>query len=248
MEIQLGLARARNPVKDLDLEKYLNNPKDEFWTHSCCSGKNKVHKRSFDETFEIVSPVTPTLPLLSWNDKPKGDDDRDGDSNRNNLEKSSSCTIHKSNGNGDEIMGWPPISRWRSRLHLLHHHHHHHQQQQNQGSRAQNDGRDAMGSRGIKSMYVKVKMEGVAIGRKVDLTLHRSYQTLTNTLVSMFEEYHLDKGDMAGSNNGKRYTLTYQDRDGNWLLVGDIPWQTFVGSVKCLKILWTGGSLACVLC
>lgn len=34
--------------------------------------------------------------------------------------------------------------------------------------------------------YVKVKMEGVAIGRKVDVSLHGSYQELLRTLERMF--------------------------------------------------------------
>lgn len=36
--------------------------------------------------------------------------------------------------------------------------------------------------------YVKVKMEGVGIARKVDLSQHHSYQTLTRTLLSMFDK------------------------------------------------------------
>lgn len=36
------------------------------------------------------------------------------------------------------------------------------------------------------SMYVKVNMEGMAIARKVDLSLHDSFETLTPTLISMF--------------------------------------------------------------
>ncbi|KAJ4950693.1 hypothetical protein NE237_027525 [Protea cynaroides] len=227
MELQLGLALPSNPIKDLDLNKH--DPKDEFWTHSCCSTKNKAHKQSFDEDFEIVSP---TLPLLSWNDKPN-DDDGNGKSLENNY-----CIIHESNGEGDGIMGWPPITRCRRNLlHLLHQQQ---QQQQNQNGRAQHDRRDGRPN----SMYVKVKMEGVAIGRKVNLSLHRSYQTLTNTLIAMFGEFSSDQGDDKRSNNGGRYTLTYQDRDGNWLLLGDIPWQTFLGSVQRLKILRSGGSLA----
>lgn len=36
------------------------------------------------------------------------------------------------------------------------------------------------------SLYVKVKMEGVAIARKVDLGQHQSYHTLATTLLQMF--------------------------------------------------------------
>lgn len=36
------------------------------------------------------------------------------------------------------------------------------------------------------SLYVKVKMEGVAIARKVDLGQHHSYRSLATTLLHMF--------------------------------------------------------------
>lgn len=32
------------------------------------------------------------------------------------------------------------------------------------------------------------------------------------------------------------YLLTYQDKHGNWMFVGDAPWQVFVKSVKRLRI------------
>ncbi|XP_043702138.1 auxin-responsive protein IAA29-like [Telopea speciosissima] len=225
MEFQLALALSSNPIKNFDLNKYENDPKE-----ICCSGKNKTQKRSFDDdALTMVSPVAQTLPLLSWNDRRPNDED-DGDGYRKNHQNSSCYTIHGSNGEGDGIVGWPPIKRSRRNFHLHHHHHHHHhhQQQQQQNQAVQG------------SMYVKVKMEGVPIGRKVDLNLHNSYQTLTNTLISMFGRYEGDM--MRGSNEGTRYTLAYQHRDGVWLLVGDTtPWQTFVGSVQRLKILRTGG-------
>lgn len=37
-------------------------------------------------------------------------------------------------------------------------------------------------------MYVKVKMEGVGIGRKIDLTLYNSYSSLTTALIHMFSK------------------------------------------------------------
>ncbi|XP_042497702.1 auxin-responsive protein IAA28-like isoform X2 [Macadamia integrifolia] len=228
MDLQLGLSLPSNPIKDLDLNKYENDTTDEAtlmtYSHSCCFGKNKPQKRSFYDVLTMVNPVAQTLPLLSWNDKPNEEDDGDGD--RNSLQKTSPSTIHD-NGEGDGIVGWPPIKRSRRNLHLLHHHH------QNQAGQVH--GRP-------NSMYVKVKMEGVPIGRKVDLSLHNSYQTLTNTLISMFGKY---EGDMNRSLNqgSTRYTLAYQDKDGDWLLVGDTPWQTFVSSVQRLEILMrrTGG-------
>lgn len=38
------------------------------------------------------------------------------------------------------------------------------------------------------SLFVKVKMDGVPIGRKVDLSAHSSYETLAQSLEDMFNE------------------------------------------------------------
>ncbi|KAK3131688.1 hypothetical protein QOZ80_6AG0509980 [Eleusine coracana subsp. coracana] len=89
--------------------------------------------------------------------------------------------------------------------------------------------------------YVKVKMEGVAIGRKVDVSLHASYDDLRRTLDRMFPP-SAAADDVAGRNGDRQrrqpYVVTYEDGEGDWLLVGDdVPWEAFAKSVKRLKIL-----------
>lgn len=81
---------------------------------------------------------------------------------------------------GDHLVGWPPIKSWRKKEL--------HQQPHPAGGQIRNDRIHANKnqSRGANTLYVKVNMEGVAIGRKIDLRLYDSYQTLTNTLISMF--------------------------------------------------------------
>ncbi|PWA42970.1 PB1 domain, AUX/IAA protein [Artemisia annua] len=69
------------------------------------------------------------------------------------------------------------------------------------------------GGGGSKSMYVKVHMEGDGIARKIDLNLHHSYHTLGHTLAHMFGKCSED------------VKLTYQDKEGDWLLAGDVPWR-----------------------
>ena len=73
-------------------------------------------------------------------------------------------------------MGWPPIKNLRRKFC--------HQSCGGSGSGNFDDG--VPNSRGSKSTYVKVKMEGMAIARKVDLSLHHSYQSLRDTLDDMF--------------------------------------------------------------
>lgn len=84
------------------------------------------------------------------------------------------------------LIGWPPINPLRKRI--CH---------RNMGLpggdggycvNVENGGVSATtaGSARKSSMYVKVKMEGVGIARKVDLTLHPSPQSLLHTLLTMF--------------------------------------------------------------
>ncbi|KAG6409483.1 hypothetical protein SASPL_127523 [Salvia splendens] len=81
-----------------------------------------------------------------------------------------------------------------------------------------------------KSMHVKVKMEGIAIGRKVDIRDFESYHDLTNTLMDMFAKY-------SKIESREEYTLLYLDKKGDWMLVGDLAWEEFVESVRRVEIL-----------
>ncbi|KAL0739321.1 hypothetical protein Bca4012_015531 [Brassica carinata] len=81
------------------------------------------------------------------------------------------------------------------------------------------------------SMYVKVKMDGVAIARKVDIKLFNSYESLTSFLVNMFSQYqNCDREDTS-------YKFTFQGKEGDWLLPGDVPWKIFAESVHRISII-----------
>ncbi|MBA0769485.1 hypothetical protein Gotri_018210 [Gossypium trilobum] len=69
------------------------------------------------------------------------------------------------------------------------------------------------------TFYVKVYMEGIPIGRKVDLLDRRRAEAEVNG--DHFAEYHV---------------LTYDDKEGDWMMVGDVPWQMFLSVVRRLKI------------
>ncbi|MFS7930403.1 putative transcription factor interactor and regulator AUX-IAA family [Helianthus anomalus] len=82
-------------------------------------------------------------------------------------------------------------------------------------------------------LTVKVNMDGTLIGRKVDLYAHTSYETLAQTLENMF--YGTCSSRLL--NGTSEFVLTYEDKDGDCMLVGDVPWQMFLSSVKRLRIL-----------
>ncbi|XP_020221684.1 auxin-responsive protein IAA13 isoform X2 [Cajanus cajan] len=98
------------------------------------------------------------------------------------------------------------------------------------------------------SLFVKVKMDGIPIGRKVDLSAHGSYETLAQTLEDMFDESATvltHKGSNAEDGHSKLldgssdFVLTYEDKEGDWMLVGDVPWWMFLSSVRRLRIMRT---------
>ncbi|XP_019248190.1 PREDICTED: auxin-responsive protein IAA12-like isoform X2 [Nicotiana attenuata] len=105
------------------------------------------------------------------------------------------------------------------------------------------------------SMFVKVNMDGVAIGRKVDLNAHSSYENLERTLDRMFlkpntavcaRSSNAQELSVMSETSSSRlldgsseFVLTYEDKEGDWMLVGDVPWEMFISSVKRLRIMRT---------
>ncbi|KAL0884456.1 hypothetical protein Bca101_008437 [Brassica carinata] len=94
------------------------------------------------------------------------------------------------------------------------------------------------------SGFVKVNKDGVGIGRKVDMRAHTSYENLAQTLEEMFfgmtGATSMEKVKPLRLLDGSsEFVLTYEDKEGDWMLVGDVPWRMFVTSVKRLRIMGT---------
>ncbi|KAB5569393.1 hypothetical protein DKX38_003186 [Salix brachista] len=85
------------------------------------------------------------------------------------------------------------------------------------------------------TLFVKVYMEGIQIGRKLNLLAHDGYHDLIQTLDHMFNTNILWP-EMDVENSGHCHVLTYEDKEGDWLIVGDVPWEMFLPSVRRLKI------------
>ncbi|KAH7666521.1 AUX/IAA protein [Dioscorea alata] len=84
--------------------------------------------------------------------------------------------------------------------------------------------------------FVKVYMEGLPIGRKLDLFSVHSYDCLVKTLSRMFKTTILCSDVAAQVSSSDIHFLTYEDKEGDWMMVGDVPWEMFLTSVKRLKI------------
>lgn len=67
---------------------------------------------------------------------------------------------------------------------------------------------------------IKVQMQGVAVGRAVDLTVLEGYNNLITELEKLFDI----KGELCPKN---KWEIVYTDDEGDMMLVGDDPWPEF---------------------
>ncbi|KAL1313296.1 auxin response factor 9 isoform X5 [Arachis ipaensis] len=75
----------------------------------------------------------------------------------------------------------------------------------------------------------KVQMQGVAVGRAVDLTMLNGYDELTIELEKLF---HIE-GELRSQN---KWAVTFTDDENDMMLVGDDPWPEFCNIVKRIYI------------
>ncbi|XP_072953012.1 auxin-responsive protein IAA1-like [Typha angustifolia] len=110
-----------------------------------------------------------------------------------------------------QVVGWPPVRSFRRNV--------------------------------LKSCaYVKVAVDGAPYLRKVDLETYDGYEQLLAALQDMFSCFtirnnYLNERRLVDPVNGTEYVPTYEDKDGDWMLVGDVPWKMFVASCKRLRLM-----------
>lgn len=128
--------------------------------------------------------------------------------------RSGSNSKPDSNATKAQIMGWPPIRSYRK-------------------NNLKKSGEEA--ERGAGS-YVKVSMDGAPYLRKIGLKAYQGYPELVKALETMFKITLGDYSERDGY-SGSEYEPTYEDKDGDWMLVGDVPWEMFLSSCRRLRIM-----------
>ncbi|KAJ6382798.1 hypothetical protein OIU77_031258 [Salix suchowensis] len=102
-------------------------------------------------------------------------------------------------------------------------------------------------------LFVKINMEGVPIGRKINLKAYDSYDKLSVAIDELFRgflpaqretgdpmsESKMDeaKENESSVSGSREYTLVYEDNEGDRVLVGDVPWHMFVSTARRLRVL-----------
>ncbi|KAF8091885.1 hypothetical protein N665_0433s0050 [Sinapis alba] len=148
-----------------------------------------------------------------------------------------------------QVVGWPPVRSFRRNVMSG--------QKPITGDAAVEGTEKTSGSSGVISSaaasataaYVKVSMDGAPYLRKIDLKLYKTYQDLSDALSKMFSSFtignygaqrmkdFINESKLIDLLNGSDYVPTYEDRDGDWMLVGDVPWEMFVDSCKRIRIM-----------
>uniref|UniRef100_A0A5B6YML7 Auxin-responsive protein n=1 Tax=Davidia involucrata TaxID=16924 RepID=A0A5B6YML7_DAVIN len=132
-----------------------------------------------------------------------------------------------------QVVGWPPVRSFRKNIVAV----------------QKSNGEDSENVSGGGAAYVKVSVDGAPYLRKVDLKMYKTYQQLSDALGNMFCSFTIGNCGTQGMKdfmnesklmdllNGSDYVPTYEDKDGDWMLVGDVPWEMFVDSCKRLRIM-----------
>ncbi|KAI4342695.1 hypothetical protein MLD38_027287 [Melastoma candidum] len=135
-----------------------------------------------------------------------------------------------------QVVGWPPVRSYRKNMMAPQ-------------KAAADEETEKKGSGTFSAAFVKVSMDGAPYLRKVDLKTYGSYKELSDALGKMFSSFtmgnygaqgmidFMNESKLMDLLNSSDYVPTYEDKDGDWMLVGDVPWEMFVESCKRLRIM-----------
>ncbi|XP_047072724.1 auxin-responsive protein IAA7-like [Lolium rigidum] len=143
---------------------------------------------------------------------------------------------------GAPVVGWPPVRASRRNL----------ASSSRVALEQQNVKKAVKAEETKRAPFVKINMDGIPIGRKIDLNAFDSYGKLSVAVDKLFrhllaaqrdprtEECPREEVAISGLLDGTgEYTLVYEDYEGDRVLVGDVPWGMFVSSAKRLRVLKT---------
>ncbi|PHU21775.1 Auxin-responsive protein IAA16 [Capsicum chinense] len=186
------------------------------------NNNNKINgKRGFSETIDLK------LNFHQSND----------DMEKNKMKNITTTTTKEIGCNKDtikpptkaQVVGWPPVRSFRKNV------------------LAKSNTEET--EKTSAAAFVKVCMDGAPYLRKVDLKMYKSYKELSDALTKMFSSFtngnygsqgmidFMNESKLMDLLNSSEYVPTYEDKDGDWMLVGDVPWEMFVDSCKRLRIM-----------
>ncbi|KAL9250557.1 Auxin-responsive protein IAA16-like protein, partial [Drosera capensis] len=196
-------------------------------------GKSGVGKRGFEETESGVD-LKLNLAMVCETAAGKSGNERKM-KEKNEKEKVSGADPARPPASKAQVVGWPPVRSFRKNVMAV--------------QKNSSDDAEKTASSSSSVAFVKVSMDGAPYLRKVDLKQYKSYQEVSDALSKMFSSFTIGSCGSDGAKSfsnesklidllsGSDYVPTYEDKDGDWMLVGDVPWEMFVDSCKRMRIM-----------
>ncbi|TYH38840.1 hypothetical protein ES332_D12G137700v1 [Gossypium tomentosum] len=103
------------------------------------------------------------------------------------------------------------------------------QQKQNASETSTKEIKAKHGTTSSMRTRTKVQMQGIAVGRAIDLTVLKGYDDLINELEKMFDI----EGELR---HRTKWSVVFTDNEGDMMLVGDDPWVGFCKMVRKIFI------------
>ncbi|CAN6291509.1 unnamed protein product [Urochloa humidicola] len=119
-----------------------------------------------------------------------------------------------------QVVGWPPVRAYRKNAF----------QASAEAASARTTKKGEQGG-----LYVKVSMDGAPYLRKVDLRTYGGYRELRDALDGLFGCF--SSSAAAAADGCCQFAIAYEDKDGDLMLAGDVPWDMFICSCKKLRIM-----------
>lgn len=159
----------------------------------------------------------------------------------------SSSSPHQGRGAVPPVVGWPPVRSFRRNLTNA--------SSSKQSPEQHNDETgDKAKLTGKKSLLIKINMDGIPIGRKIDLAAYDNYQKLSSAVQDLFLGFlEVAQKDLACPEIGEQraeekvfsglldgtgeYTLICEDSEGGRTLVGNLTWNAFVSTARRLRVI-----------
>ncbi|TVU20536.1 hypothetical protein EJB05_36749, partial [Eragrostis curvula] len=100
-----------------------------------------------------------------------------------------------------------------------------------------------------RSPLVKINMDGIPIGRKINLAAYDSFHKLSSAIEIYFVAFLKDLACTGSREQGEEkifsglldgtgeYTLVYEANGGGRMLAGDLSWSVFVSTAKRLRVM-----------
>ncbi|XP_028784969.1 auxin-responsive protein IAA14 [Neltuma alba] len=198
--------------------------------------KASGNKRAFSATVDLK------LNLAADDSKDAAGEEEEDLTNQNHKNIASSNKNPTKPPAKAQVVGWPPVRSYRKNVMA--------QKVSSEDGNTEEKTAAPPALATVGGSLVKVCMDGAPYLRKVDLKMYKSYQQLSDALAKMFSSFTMGKYEGAQGMidfmnesklmdllNSSEYVPTYEDKDGDWMLVGDVPWEMFVDSCKRLRIM-----------